>query len=141
MRMSEPHSDGFIGAAILDDLAARGLVQDSTDLEALRSRLAEGPVTVYCGFDPTADSLHIGHLVPLLLLRRFQDAGHRPIALAGGATGMVGDPSGRSEERNLLDGETLTRNAEAVTNQLRSFLRFEGDPDLVGQAAVMVDNR
>ena len=139
--MSEPHSDGFIGAAILDDLAARGLVQDSTDLEALRSRLAEGPVTVYCGFDPTADSLHIGHLVPLLLLRRFQDAGHRPIALAGGATGMVGDPSGRSEERNLLDGETLTRNAEAVTNQLRSFLRFEGDPDLEGQAAVMVDNR
>ena len=139
--MSEPHSDGFIGAAILDDLVARGLVQDSTDLEALRSRLAEGPVTVYCGFDPTADSLHIGHLVPLLLLRRFQDAGHRPIALAGGATGMVGDPSGRSEERNLLDGETLTRNAEAVTNQLRSFLRFEGDPDLEGQAAVMVDNR
>ena len=108
MPMGDSHSDGFSGADILDDLAARGLVQDSTDLEALRSRLAEGPVTVYCGFDPTADSLHIGHLVPLLLLRRFQDAGHRPIALAGGATGMVGDPSGRSEERNLLDGETLT---------------------------------
>ncbi|MEC9056976.1 MAG: tyrosine--tRNA ligase, partial [Actinomycetota bacterium] len=134
--MGDSHSDGFSGADILDDLAARGLVQDSTDLEALRSRLAEGPVTVYCGFDPTADSLHIGHLVPLLLLRRFQDAGHRPIALAGGATGMVGDPSGRSEERNLLDGETLTRNAEAVTDQLRSFLRFEDDPDLEGQAAV-----
>ena len=114
--MSAPHSAGFIGAAILDDLVARGLVQDSTDLEALRSRLAEGPVTVYCGFDPPADSLHIGHLVPLLLLRRFQDAGHRPIALAGGATGMVGDPSGRSEERNLLDGETLTRNAEAAVS-------------------------
>ena len=141
MPMGDSHSDGFSGADILDDLAARGLVQDSTDLEALRSRLAEGPVTVYCGFDPTADSLHIGHLVPLLLLRRFQDAGHRPIALAGGATGMVGDPSGRSEERNLLDGETLTRNAEAVTDQLRSFLRFEDDPDLEGQAAVVVDNR
>ena len=141
MPMGDSHSDGFSGADILDDLAARGLVQDSTDLEALRSRLTEGPVTVYCGFDPTADSLHIGHLVPLLLLRRFQDAGHRPIALAGGATGMVGDPSGRSEERNLLDGETLTRNAEAVTDQLRSFLRFEDDPDLEGQAAVVVDNR
>ena len=91
------------GPAILDDLARRGLIHDSTDPDALAARLAEGPISVYCGFDPTADSLHIGHLVPLLLLRRFQDAGHRPIALAGGATGMVGDPSGRSEERKLLD--------------------------------------
>ena len=88
--------------AILDDLAARGLIQDSTDLTELRRRLGEGPIGVYCGFDPTADSLHIGHLVPLLLLRRFQDAGHRSIALAGGATGMVGDPSGRSAERLSL---------------------------------------
>ena len=88
---------------ILEDLTTRGLFQDSTDQTALKERLNEGPITLYCGFDPTADSLHLGHLVPLLTLRRFQEAGHRPIALAGGATGMVGDPSGRSEERNLLD--------------------------------------
>ena len=75
----------------------------------LRERLREGPVTVYAGFDPTADSLHVGNLVPLLLLRRFQLAGHRPIALAGGATGMIGDPGGRSEERNLLDADDARR--------------------------------
>ena len=98
------------GAAIIDDLLARGLIQDHTDLDALRERLERGPMTLYVGFDPTADSLHIGNLVPLLLLRRFQLAGHLPIALAGGATGMIGDPGGRSEERNLLDGETLDRN-------------------------------
>jgi len=139
--MSAPQPDGFAGAGILDDLVARGLVQDSTDLGTLRQRLDEGPITVYCGFDPTADSLHVGHLVPLLLLRRFQDSGHRPIALAGGATGMVGDPSGRSEERNLLDGVTLTNNVEAVAGQLRSFLRFDGDLAPDDQPAVLVDNR
>ena len=127
--------------AILDDLAARGLIQDSTDLTELHRRLSEGPIGVYCGFDPTADSLHIGHLVPLLLLRRFQDAGHRAIALAGGATGMVGDPSGRSAERNLLDGPTLTRNVEAVAGQLRSFLRFDGDLRSGDEPALLVDNR
>ena len=141
MIMSAPQPDGFAGAGILDDLVARGLVQDSTDLGTLRQRLDEGPITVYCGFDPTADSLHVGHLVPLLLLRRFQDFGHRPIALAGGATGMVGDPSGRSEERNLLDGVTLTNNVEAVAGQLRSFLRFDGDLAPDDQPAVLVDNR
>ena len=141
MSMSAPQPDGFAGAGILDDLVARGLVQDSTDLGTLRQRLDEGPITVYCGFDPTADSLHVGHLVPLLLLRRFQDSGHRPIALAGGATGMVGDPSGRSEERNLLDGVTLTNNVEAVAGQLRSFLRFDGDLAPDDQPAVLVDNR
>ena len=134
-----------MSAAILDDLAARGLVQDSTDADALRARLDAagdlGPVTVYCGFDPTADSLHIGHLVPLLLLRRFQDAGHRAIALAGGATGMVGDPSGRSDERNLLDGETLTHNVAAVAAQLRSFLRFEGGLRPGDEPALLLDNR
>ena len=124
------------GPAILDDLARRGLIHDSTDPDALAARLAEGPISVYCGFDPTADSLHIGHLVPLLLLRRFQDAGHRPIALAGGATGMVGDPSGRSEERNLLDDAALAHNVAAVADQLRAFLRFDGDG-----SAVLVDNR
>ena len=129
------------GAALLVDLAARGLLQDTTDREALRQRLDEGPITLYCGFDPTADSLHVGHLTPLLLLRRFQDAGHRAIALAGGATGMVGDPSGRSEERNLLDQNTLDANVAAVAGQLQSLLRFEGDPDLVGPPALLVDNR
>jgi tyrosyl-tRNA synthetase len=74
--MSDLKPDGPAGAAILDDLVARGLVQDSTDLGAIRERMADGPITLYCGFDPTADSLHVGHLVPLLLLRRFQDAGH-----------------------------------------------------------------
>src|SRR5215204_4476435 len=84
------HHGAVTGSGILDDLAARGLVHDHTDLDALRARLDEGPITVYAGFDPTADSLHVGNLIPLLLLRRFQDAGHRPIVLAGGATGMIG---------------------------------------------------
>jgi tyrosyl-tRNA synthetase len=107
---------------LLDELDARGLVHDSTDRDALAARLADGPVTLYCGFDPTADSLHVGHLVPLLMLRRFLDAGHRPIALAGGATGMVGDPSGRSSERNLLDAETLGRHVAAIKEQLTRIL-------------------
>ena len=119
---------------ILDDLKARGLIQDHTDEAALRARLSDGPITVYCGFDPTADSLHVGNLVPLLLLRRFQDHGHRPIALAGGATGMIGDPSGRSDERNLLDDETLDRNLEAIKGQLASLLD-------IGGVAQIVDNR
>ena len=135
------NGDGVNGAEFLDDLAARGLVQDCTDRDALRARLDEGPITVYCGFDPTADSLHIGHLTPLLLLRRFQDSGHRAVALAGGATGMVGDPSWRSEERNLLDQATLDANVEAVSGQLRSLLRFEGDEGLDGPPALLVDNR
>ena len=125
------------GEAIIDDLLARGLVQDSTDLAALRERLDRGPMTLYVGFDPSADSLHIGHLVPLLMLRRFQDAGHLPIALAGGATGMIGDPGGRSEERNLLDGETLSRNTAAIKVQLSAFLDFEPGPF----QARLVDNR
>ena len=122
-------------AALLDDLDARGLVHDSTDREALAARLAEGPITLYYGCDPTADSLHVGNLIGLLVLRRFQDAGHRPVALAGGATGMVGDPSGRSEERNLLDDATLTANVAAIKAQMARILDFdEGD-------AVLVDNR
>jgi tyrosyl-tRNA synthetase len=125
------------GAAIIDDLLARGLIQDHTDLVALRERLERGPLTLYVGFDPSAESLHIGNLVPLLLLRRFQLAGHLPIALAGGATGMVGDPGGRSEERNLLDSETLDRNTRAIKQQLSAFLDFEPGPN----QARMVDNR
>jgi tyrosyl-tRNA synthetase len=124
-------------ADILDDLQARGLVHDSTDPDLLRARLAQGPITVYAGFDPTADSLHVGHLVPLLLLRRFQEAGHRPVALAGGATGMIGDPGGRSAERNLLDGPTLDRNLAAIKGQLEQLLDFgAGD-----RQARLVDNR
>ncbi|HWL36564.1 MAG TPA: tyrosine--tRNA ligase [Frankiaceae bacterium] len=103
---------------ILDDLQWRGLVQQHTNLDALRAHLAESPVTVYCGFDPTADSLHVGSLVPLLTLRRFQNAGHKAIALAGGATGMIGDPGGRSTERSLNDAETVTAWTERIRGQL-----------------------
>jgi tyrosyl-tRNA synthetase len=123
--------------AILDDLRARGLIHDSTDPDELRARLAEGPITVYAGFDPTADSLHVGHLVPLLLLRRFQQHGHHPVALAGGATGMIGDPGGRSTERNLLDPETLDRNRQAISSQLAAFLDFDHPQN----PARLVDNR
>jgi len=126
---------------ILEDLTLRGLLQDSTDQAVLQERLEQGPITLYCGFDPTADSLHLGHLVPLLTLRRFQDAGHRPIALAGGATGMVGDPSGRSEERNLLDQNELSSNVAAVAAQLESFLSFDAESKKKGIAALLVDNR
>lgn len=125
------------GADILDDLVARGLVHDTTDRDALRARLAEGPIVVYAGFDPTADSLHVGNLVPLLLLRRFQEAGHRPVALAGGATGMIGDPGGRSEERNLLDAVTLDANLAAIVPQLEMLLDFTPGPG----CALLVDNR
>jgi tyrosyl-tRNA synthetase len=86
-----------MSTTLLDDLDARGLVQDSTDRQQLAARLAAGPISLYYGCDPTADSLHIGNLIGLLVLRRFQDAGHPPVALAGGATGVVGDPSRNSE--------------------------------------------
>jgi tyrosyl-tRNA synthetase len=113
---------------LLADLEARGLVHDTTDREALRARLAAGPIGLYIGFDPTADSLHVGHLVGQLYMRRFQMAGHRPFALAGGATGMIGDPGGRSEERNLLDADTLRHNVESIKRQLSSLLDFEPGP-------------
>jgi tyrosyl-tRNA synthetase len=123
--------------AILDDLAARGLVHDSTDRDALATALSAPGASVYCGFDPTADSLHVGNLVGLLNLRRFQQAGVRPIALAGGATGMIGDPSGRSDERNLLDDETLEANLAAISAQLERFIDFSPGP----HQAALVDNR
>src|SRR5688572_28524494 len=110
---------------IYEELEWRGLVADCTDKPELLKRLATGPVTLYCGFDPTADSLHVGNLVPLLALRRFQPAGHHPIALAGGATGMVGDPSGKSSERNLLTAEQLAHNIAAIKGQLVRFLDFD----------------
>src|SRR4051794_28520738 len=113
---------------LLAELDARGLVHDTTDRDMLAARLADGNIGVYIGFDPTADSLHVGHLVGQLFLRRFQLVGHRPIPLAGGATGMVGDPGGRSEERNLLDVETLRHNVECIKRQLSSLLDFEPGP-------------
>jgi tyrosyl-tRNA synthetase len=113
---------------LLADLEARGLVHDTTDREALRARLAAGPIGLYIGFDPTADSLHVGHLVGQLYMRRFQIAGHRPFPLAGGATGMIGDPGGRSEERNLLDNDALRHNVECIKRQLSTLLDFEPGP-------------
>ena len=111
--------------SILDELEWRGLINDCTDTEALTERIGAGSVVLYCGFDPTSDSLHVGNLVPLIALRRFQDADHVPIALAGGATGAVGDPSGKSAERNLLTPETLAGNIASVKEQLRRLLDFE----------------
>jgi tyrosyl-tRNA synthetase len=110
---------------LLADLEARGLVQDTTDRDALAARLAEGPITLYYGTDPTADSMHVGNLIGVLMLRRFADAGHVPIALAGGATGMIGDPSGKSEERNLLDDDALAHNLAGLGEQLRRIAGVE----------------
>jgi tyrosyl-tRNA synthetase len=118
-------------APLLDDLAARGLIHDSTDRAALAARLAAGPITLYYGMDPSADSLHTGNLIGLVVLRRFQLAGHHPIALAGGATGMIGDPGGRSEERNLLDEDTLRSNVAAIKLQIARVLGEEGEWTLV----------
>jgi tyrosyl-tRNA synthetase len=121
---------------LIADLDARGLIHDATDLEFLRSRLDERSIGVYVGFDPTADSLHVGHLMGQLALRRFQLAGHRPFPLAGGATGMIGDPSGKSEERNLLTRDELRHNVERIKGQLERILDFEPGP----YRATLVDN-
>jgi tyrosyl-tRNA synthetase len=121
---------------LIEDLQWRGLLADCTDLPGLSARLAEGPIAVYCGFDPTSDSLHVGNLVPLFALRRFQLAGHIPIALAGGATGMIGDPSGRSAERNLQTPEQLATNIAGVRKQLTKFLDFAAPAN----AAKLVNN-
>ena len=112
------------GASILDDLQARGLIHDTTDLDALRKRLDEGPITLYHGIDPSASSLHIGNYVGVLALRRFQDHGHNIIVLVGGSTGMVGDPGGRSEERNLLDEDSLATNIAGIRGQLEKLVDF-----------------
>ena len=121
---------------IVAEFASRGLIHDSTDRAELSSRSVSKMLTAYVGFDPTADSLHVGHLLGQIALRRMQLMGHRPVVLAGGATGMVGDPSGRSEERNLLDTETLRHNVACVKNQLERILDFSAG----GNAAVLVDN-
>ena len=120
----------------LDELAWRGLVHQVTDSQHMHRFLAAPSRVLYAGFDPTADSLHVGHFLPLMTLRRFQRAGHRPIALVGGATGMIGDPSGKSEERNLLSLDTLRANVAAMEAQMRRLLDFEGGPC----AATLVNN-
>ena len=121
---------------MIEELKWRGLFADCTDESGLEKRLIEGALVLYCGFDPTADSLHVGHLVPLLALRRFQDFGHRPIAVAGGATGSIGDPSGKSLERQLLTREQIEANVAAVRPQLARLLDFETQTN----PAQLVDN-
>ncbi|GAA0795435.1 tyrosine--tRNA ligase [Marinobacterium sediminicola] len=112
--------------SLIDDLKARGLIAQMTNEEELAEHLAQGPVTLYCGFDPTADSLHLGHLVPLLMLKRFQDAGHRPIALVGGATGLIGDPSFKDQERQLNSEEVVQQWSECLKSQISRFIEFDG---------------
>lgn len=121
---------------VIAELRWRGQIHQTTDDEHLPAWLGEKPRTVYAGFDPTADSLHVGHLMALMILRRFQKAGHRPIVVVGGATGMIGDPSGKSEERNLLSVEQLRANVDAIAPQLRRFLDF----DTTTNPAVLVNN-
>ncbi|MFC2714303.1 MAG: tyrosine--tRNA ligase [Kingella denitrificans] len=121
--------------SIIQDLQSRGLIAQTTDIEALDALLNEQKIALYCGFDPTADSLHIGHLLPVLALRRFQQAGHTPIALVGGATGMIGDPSFKAVERSLNSAETVAGWVESIRNQLKPFLSFEGE-----NAAIMANN-
>ena len=117
-----------------DELQWRGLIQDHTP--ETKDKLTNSKIKGYIGFDPTADSLHIGSLVPIIILKHFQNYGHTPVVLVGGATGMVGDPSGKSQERNLLDKETLDHNLNAIKIQLSQFLQFDQCPN----AAIIVNN-
>lgn len=121
--------------SVVHDLQQRGLIAQTTDAQALDTLLNEKKITLYCGFDPTADSLHIGHLLPILVLRRFQLAGHTPIALVGGATGMIGDPSFKAQERSLNTLETVQDWVAKIRAQLQPFLSFSGD-----NAAIMANN-
>jgi tyrosyl-tRNA synthetase len=123
-----------VNSHVLDELEWRGLIANSTDLDALRAELSAGPVTLYCGFDPTAPSLHMGNLLQLVTVRRLQDAGHRPLGLVGGATGMIGDPK-QTEERRLNPAEVVAEWTERVRRQVARVLSFEGD-----NAAVVVNN-
>ena len=120
---------------IYAELDWRGSIHQTTDPEILKKLLEDGSQTVYAGFDPTSDGLHIGNFVPLMMLRRFQKAGHCPIVLAGGATGMIGDPSGKSEERNLLSAEQIEQNLHGIMDELGQFLDFE-----CAQPAILVNN-
>ena len=128
-------TQGISVKSVIQDLQSRGLIAQTTDIEALDALLNEQKIALYCGFDPTADSLHIGHLLPVLALRRFQQAGHTPIALVGGATGMIGDPSFKAVERSLNSAETVAGWVESIRNQLKPFLSFEGE-----NAAIMANN-
>lgn len=132
-RCSDDHG-GVPTTDLLADLEARGLVHDSTDRDALRERLLAGPITLYCGFDPTADSLHVGSLLGLITLRRFIEAGHLPLVLVGGATGMIGDPTGRSDERTLLSPEVLAANVAGLKAQIGRILGPEGPWRMVDNA-------
>ena len=120
---------------LLQDLQARGLIAQSTDINELSQLLDSENISLYCGFDPTADSLHIGHLLPILVLRRFQNAGHTPVALVGGATGMIGDPSFKAVERSLNTPETVAGWVDSIRNQLKPFLKFDGE-----NPAIMANN-
>jgi tyrosyl-tRNA synthetase len=133
-RLAQGITDMASGS-LLDRLERRGIIEQVTDRAALDELFAQPNTPIYVGFDPTADSLHVGHLLPALMLARFQRAGHRPIALVGGATGMVGDPSGRASERQLLTLDETARNAEAIRRQLARFLVFEGE-----NGALLVNN-
>jgi len=121
---------------IIAELSWRQSIHQTTDGAFLPGWLSSGSRTLYAGFDPTSDGLHVGNFVPLMMLRRFQRAGHKPIVLAGGATGMIGDPSGKSDERNLLTEETIQSNLAAISVELRQFLDFDQGP----HAAVLVNN-
>ncbi|MEV1202973.1 tyrosine--tRNA ligase [Microbispora rosea] len=123
-------------ADILDELEWRDVIAQTTDIDALRKALADGPITVYAGFDPTAPSLHVGNLATLLILTRFQRAGHRPIGLVGGATGLIGDPSGRSTERALNSSDIVAEWVSRIRVQVEKFLSFEEGPT----AAALVSN-
>ncbi|WP_342558758.1 tyrosine--tRNA ligase [Metasolibacillus sp. FSL K6-0083] len=122
---------------LIEDLNWRGLLYQQTDAEGMEKLLNEQSVSLYCGVDPTADSMHIGHIVPLLTLRRFQQAGHKPVLLVGGATGMVGDPSGRSEERQLQTVEQIDRNVQGIKKQLERIFDFNSSAE---NTAKLVNN-
>jgi tyrosyl-tRNA synthetase len=122
-------------SAVLDDLAWRRMIADHTDLDALRAAMSAAPITFYGGFDPTAPSLHFGNLVLLVTMRRLQQAGHRPIGLVGGATGLVGDPSGRTSERTLNDPDVIAGWVDRIRSQVERYLSFEGE-----NAAIIVNN-
>jgi tyrosyl-tRNA synthetase len=118
---------------IIEELSWRGLIADTTDIGQLRQALKAGRITVYCGFDPTAPGLHIGNLVQLLTLRRLQQAGHRPIGLVGGATGLIGDPSGKSSERVLNPVEQVAEWVERIRGEVSRFLDFDA-----GESSAMI---
>ncbi|MEJ9279526.1 tyrosine--tRNA ligase [Ureibacillus thermosphaericus] len=122
--------------ALLEDLKWRGLIYQQTDEEGLEKLLSGEKISLYVGVDPTADSMHIGHIVPLLTLRRFQQAGHKPVLLVGGATGMIGDPSGRSTERQLLTKEQIEKNVNGLKKQMERIFEF-GDSE---NSAILVNN-